>query len=807
MQRLSSNPFTLPRARTPQNCGVIFPLGAAVALAILVVLFVLGVDTVLYKYLAQRLRLQVEDICAQASRMPMIQKSAAITFRNRINALRIPGLKITAARLFAPTMLEEKDGLCEKPTAAGAPDFLCHPKYPNDFTCGSHPDTFPVSGLPQTAFNQVFGSGGRCNLPGGVDCEFMDSFCDSYSGRYPALLLDPIEQAGGVVGCEVEAEVQGLMMGGKLLAATGGTGGKVVARSMWGRTVRGTHYSPSDVSSPKLEQISALTIAVATELELPLPKNDNRFTFDIGGFATIDEGDFPEGTAVWTKSMWQALYAPYDPLHRESGSLSNLAFKDDRARVEYSPSGPSIAPFTKPADWNDAGKGREELLNACMNPAVLMRNTFLRTIVELASRYGELANRTEILHINPKHSVNDLTKLNPPTALVEFGEDLTARAYQLPYLTLRSTAAPAPTWFRPGGAASLVGWFNPLSRADADTWKPAVSMFVEQVRACYSLYGGPLGTPSRRVKRATAPWLDNVGFENFAEESDPSFDAARYTDAGKLFVQTELPDPHPWEQECPWWGTCTPTTTKSLTAAELVSILGVTQSCPVEKSNFTEGSCTKEIFPLDPDFYSFARYSAVNSSPALRAFRRPGLHPLITSETPTEEKPFSEVGGTQYKERRNFRSHILIVTHTPPTADDVIKLKDFYFPVPDTSAAEEERKRIFTVVYFPTTRDEVGPALLRFKDAYGVQEPDEGSADDEEPNKNMIYVFTPYDPKYDIGGGHAAPGEPYFGGLTNETTRFVNYWRYMLDPGMRNNIYTAALDIFLERILRPELKF
>ncbi len=59
---------------------------------------------------------------------------------------------------------------------------------------------------------------------------------------------------------------------------------------------------------------------------------------------------------------------------------------------------------------------RSDLIVGCMNPAILVRNLFLQTILELSARHAQLQTNTEFLLLNPRHNkAAQLQMRNRPT--------------------------------------------------------------------------------------------------------------------------------------------------------------------------------------------------------------------------------------------------------------------------------------------------------------------------------------------------------------------------------------------------------
>lgn len=272
---------------------------------------------------------------------------------------------------------------------------------------------------------------------------------------------------------------------------------------------------------------------------------------------------------------------------------------------------------------------REEMLAACMNPLILVRNTFISTIVELASRHGQLRNMTEILHVNPAHrnvaNPGDIPPVfNHPSLITSFGEDITQQAFHMPFVAYYTgDAAGGAGVFgvtRPGMPwTDKKGWINPFESAfvPATAWKHPVdgrltshhALVASQLRMCYHLYqDDPVFQPNEfGIDRFDGPNYHGApGGPCLGDELCPFEPGAAYTFFNRLRGDRVSVDDSYWDQLCPWQSDpalCSPDLplgagSTLLTAGEVVASLGSAQTCPIFHAGLPNAaSGGEDIFP------------------------------------------------------------------------------------------------------------------------------------------------------------------------------------------------------------------
>ncbi len=749
----------------------------------------LAIDTMTIRVANQELRSRLEIICKDVADNTVIQRSAVLKYREWMNDMVVRGFprysEITSARLLIPTM-----------PASG--DFQFPGETETVDTSGTG------SGYPEINTIQTFNDliGAKCDLPGGVDCQFVgDVRPTNVEDQYPKTLWHNFSDAGAKVGCEIEAKVTGTVL--DLLIDT-----KIVARSVWHRPPR----AALPVFNPASPVDSSPGLSIIVSPEFSTFAHDPRFRFFGGpsGYSDAFRQAYDPLFEYDTKpnSNLKAFSAETDA-HTIGGSTTAKAQAVSEARrwddlgagvnavdAEYEDKfGP---PFLT---WNDpAGmlvSDREELLVACMNPAILMRNAFMSSIMELASRHGHLRHMTELLITNPAHEAEAFP--NSPVKVISFGDDIAEKRYQLPYLFYDSADKQGPINPFPGG------WSDPNNAPDL-TWRQHHSLISNQLRMCYHLYASAAKQGIDRFKLSqTRAILENSNFEPSSYSYEEALRSKPYN------------PPDSWDQACPETPTAcaSPGETRPLNAAELVSIIGSTQRCPYEQQldifpqnghptypaniricNKPESLCFHNDYT--PDYKGVLHFvtgtqpsgaGAVFPSAYVPSILSPGLFPIVDDNGPLY------FDGSNYSGRDSVQSALLIITHRPIPDDNAL------ITAIRTMVTNELSGRPITIVYFPTTGLDSQPeAINRFIRAFGM----------DVERENILHVFSPYHRRY-----HPVPptatNPEMFPTADPAWKNFREYWRYMLtnnDQDLHDgeNIVKAAESIFLRRILRYVLR-
>ncbi|MCO6431306.1 MAG: hypothetical protein J5J00_10635 [Deltaproteobacteria bacterium] len=837
------------KSRAVSERGVFIPLLAVTLLGVAYVLIALGFDASMIKQAQIDLRAKVDMICKDLGATPLSYQENAATFRNYISRIQsnkyIKFTDILEARLVTPTMPQM--GHYPFPGAAITPEVT--------------QITFSALGFP------------RCTLKDPLnDCKFVG---EVDSSNYPPNVLDPVRNAGNTVGCEVVGKVRTLLLG----KVRNPKANEITVRSVYWAPVRApklyrdyvapydpVFYKPSLDVDDKIATLPGLTIGVGTQMFTSVW--DGRFRF---GAPTSAPNPLAPLAAYNAMQKFMAkqdgvLSGAQPPVSWNGWTLSGVnpprhdVYFGAITRVggvfDYAA---SILPGNH-LTMVDAAAGnipsdRESMLVSCMNPAVLVRNLFLSTIVELAARHGQLRNMTEILHINPMHRHSDFFPggvgaaiPNSPAIITKYGEDIAQRLYNVPYIfyhtgidDINFETPPVEDWSRNLGFTtySKNGWLNPFSAVPAGfvagdaNWRQHHALIAGQLRYCYHMYGS-----SDYFDRYRAFYGTVFGGHAF-EPSDLEMTADRPKPVAYATGDR-------WDQSTIDWdvNTLAPISSspsdnakyRALTAGEVVSILGTTQMCPYSESypdpNLLFGPLNEEVkarFPgiersicplttinevnatskrllpinatsgvrmeLRPDLLGFMRYVA---NPSFQGVVNPPTVRAIDRPGIAPVRAAAAPGAAEpfaageYHTTQNIMSHILIVTHQPITEEEKDDIK-----------AEVEAMRLrnpvmmrpITVVYIPTTLNDSGAADLYR--AFGAVTVDDLSGSHNEA-ESVLYNISPYDPTF---------GKVCATDLSKEEWEvFRDYWECLLtDSG--ENIVAQARNIFYERILQKEIRF
>lgn len=838
--------------------GIYIVLAAVVISAVLVILLVYGIDTTKLRNASSELSVRLEEICKDTAYAPMLYVDAIETFRTKLSNALGKGegsrqisdqVKIYKARLIIPTMPSSGQNFC----------------------------FYNSSALGQAcSINSTFVNGAEnianCFLDEGSDCSFIGSVSqDASDWRYPASLWNNLQNAGNTVGCELYGKIVGVLGQEKFIEA----------RTVWARPVRSSIDPAKYSATDPIGTSPGLTIAIASEMTTKV--HDKRFRF----FGASEPAQVVPFTYEDVPDLGN-LREKYDPLYNFSpnASTGNRGFTFQSPQLTATSEAPSVLslvnldssgnptgissafyggeetglPRCAPNGWESmpvclidpAGPAaqtcpgncyrlsdREEMLTACMNPAILIRNIFLETITELAARHGQLRNMTEILHIDPQNRTQDVTyPKNSAVQMVKFGDDITKRIFQVPYIFYDSGQDPSQPgrWVVPDLSPYKGGWIRPF---DGEAGTPVGrhhALIASQLRFCYHLYSRMVGDPG------LARFLDGLDFY------DLNYESASYKTVPNLAAQ--YVSTNPWEQPNPFQD---PTTVAprnanisesgGLNAGELVSILGSTQNCPYlqdglqnynplaaaqpfntdlpETPYFNEfGKCytgpktgiNDATTDLRPDLYASLFYlSATDAQDQATSLAATGGYlawtsPGIANLSPTLD---SIASGATRTATKNSQSHVLFVTHQrldpnlPWSEGGTNNEAEIIYNFLTKEPTRNFLTRPITVVYFPTTKEDADPvAINRLKCAFAIRGTDMQSCGFSDVSGGVLnselFVFSPYLAKYQ--GSGAGPGDPNFSTISDEAETFREYWLWLFGAH-RQNIVRAAENIFFSRIL------
>ena len=812
--------------RRQSESGAVLPLMAIILVGILSLLMIFGLDSVLTRASSTDLKRVVDSVCTRTVKYGVTPGRAVEIFRTElaraISQNQLPRFVPLEAHLIIPTW---------DPSASGQSPFVESPisfkeLVPQDWC--EDPDrccTFLPSGTDCTFHGDV-------SLEGG---SYQDDFLEARFPKWEGFWRNDKDQSTAI-GCEVIGKTRSF----DLFASSSEQDANVLsARTVVARAIASPGDSPSE----------GLTIIIAPQMTTS--GSDPRFRFsraiedDQPGFQTRFD---PVWSHAWNAVAGGPLYStrPEDPslpgfLYPSSAPESDTYTIQSGSWQLFRP--PAMASLLRSGPGNSGGQTRnydgqstffvedhgeateaqglilsqrEERMYACMNPAILVRNLFLQSLVEFAARTGNLRRSTEILVANPysrqvssRNSVPDSAKWQAATVVVPFGADLTQRAYQLPFVFFDGGVDGAvPADFGP-----FRGIVNPF-QTQAESTRPIHALIARQLRDCYHLYHLDTiqdGYPLRGLHRPDlTDRFDGVGFSypgGFSAETPYRYHAVLYENQGPLLAMHD--------QGCPWnppefQGACgtAPLGNRALNAAELVSILGSVQSAPAPFT-LESGTSFEKFWPLQSgldeptDAPRELRGDLLGALSALlrtdsggplagKAIPSPGIFPSMTVDGKPELK---SVGAPA-----SAKTHVVLVLSQRISNSEKDAIRTLFRSYP------ELRDRGMTIVYIPTNSvDASDEAISRIGDAFYVGELIRAGmmvGMPESVSGRVLLVLSPYASRYSSNPNyHFIDIDPHL-----EWKDFRHYWNDQI-TSPTDNPYVAALDLFSDRILASGMKF
>lgn len=573
-----------------QEQGVFIAI-VAVSISVLCTFFiVLNINTHLIRQAQSQLSLQTEQICnALVEGELSVHGTTARTFAKQVRSLkplRPEGfVTITRAQLTEPTF---------------PPGYIDYYKNSSlDLEAYLEGNTINYDGV---SFRSLGVHG--CDL-----CFFRSNVThpryrgSSEGDEFPVTFWNNLENAGTSVACELEAEVNQIFQKKPVtVRAIASNWKRFGSREMW-RDFVSLNQDPS-FSAGRDKTAPGLVIGVATHMTTRV--DDDRFRFPYAvptGAVTPAEtpgsnflpANYIPGKRFFTGNEtliptsfdwdWTTKEVPYTvPIFDDEG---NFLRNETRTRIEW---------YYKENANNPPAS--EQLTYGCENPAVLARNAYASTFLELASRNGHLRWSTELISLGTmdydfrsRKTISGTS--NPPVRIVEFGEDLLKPDYYLPRVRFNFIDDSGRSYAVPG-SMGMPG------TEEADDRINYLLTLNNQLRNCFhmytnsSIFGSPVTrfTPEREFSGA------NVKFEDSVYR--------------KGNVISRAGNKSKWAQ----------TTVDGISAPEIASVLGTTQICPHRsKLSFNTVNdkrvCVKPRLDdagfgedLRPDFVSFMKEAA-----------------------------------------------------------------------------------------------------------------------------------------------------------------------------------------------------
>jgi hypothetical protein len=747
--------------------GAVLPIVAITALALLSAICILAIDTFMVKDAQRRLRTGIDTICRRIAPLAINQTKARAEFDRRIDELAtqtghsfLRRTHLREARLLIPTM----------PNNFIRSDSVTTDKIINDQTSSN--------GYTKSFTNDVWTAAldhnNKTRSPGSL---FPISILsnDNNNNEPPQRALN----AGMTVGCEVTAHIDRVF---KFFSDSQSVPVKI--KSLWWTPVRAL-----------LKHKPGLTIAIAPELNTNA--TSKLFRFD----STVTNSN---GLLIDTYSDdFRSHFNPIERARDTNIDFASHAFQGGADQL-YSSNQNIFLPKMKsrflssnalpPA--SGAASSLDDALSACSNPVVLLRNVITSTIVELASRHGQLRDSTEILLVNPQSAQES----NPPAIITQYGEDIAKELFQIPYVLSKQRFDPSID----------PQWGDPFSKESGEKFEHKLA-FSEQLRMCYHLFDWQDQT-SGGVSRYLLPKLIDE-LENDYDEPPLYQSSFRKMLRETRYLATSG---EPLDQRSAWTKATLPGQIEDrLSAAQVVSALGSIQLCPTMAvycpspgpvNASCKSVCQKPTLStnLDPDLDSLFRYltrdpisesekiksGADGTKPtAFPAIVEPGIFPFNEDTKADPEVPFPLKTGS-YHSAESLSSHILLVLHTLP--NNLSLLKKF---ITSMSTGKDQPARPVTIIYIPASVTDASQGeISRLKAALNPVDNSGHALPQIIPP--ALFIIAP-------AGEKDTP-------LTE--TDLILYWHKLLteeddDDQDGESAVTIAQSIFTDRILRLELRY
>ena len=477
-------------------------------------------------------------------------------------------------------------------------------------------------------------------------------------------------------------------------------------------------------------------------------------------------------------------------------------------------------------DRSPAHNPLRDLVTACVNPYTLVRNLYLRSIVELAGRTGALTQNTEILLVPPQSKASSsgvaCTSVNtapqcqadPPIVLVPRGRNLKARLNSLPavdfFLNLQRDKGTGTDEFIKVSDMALSGpldpaspWLFPNTRArnglTGDYYTGIKlnayhSLIRNQLRLCQHLYNDKHTAATSNVRLFDLAHGSVVSV--FDSDADMVLNNVNCNLSGGSHSLTPCLRPHSDSN-----AGATIDWLPALTASELVGQLGTLQMCPFEVNGnipnqyyqlnpqvgFEGGGYDEAIFhclkPVDPD-----QNNATAESVKLRG-------DLVATMTYIRD----QISARNAAGRPDSDAAILLVLANPPqTGAEAARIRGLVDEIQGSSCTNCERRRNpITVAYFPTgvsgqmEQSYIGLLTQAF------YLPRDGT----EITGNNFFTFSPYLLEYDLTDLPFAPKVDLF-----KYEKYTLFWGSIFPVSHSlNHVVRSAFEQFDTGILRRRM--
>jgi hypothetical protein len=446
--------------------GVFLPLGAAIFLGVFVWVIVVGANTMLVKYASAKLKKRNDQICQAlvANHLFAVEGHPVLAFSELFKSeFKTPifgdRVTITRAWLVIPTMPVSGGG-SEDGLPFNAYDYDSKERQVGNGAGFGIPFEDFTDPLPVQDKASCKGIAGTNNT--NLDCSFFGTVfdrnivtdADEIDKYFPHKIWTNDLNANNTAGCILEGTVETFFSKFFSQEPT------ISAATAYWKPVRGHFIDPEDDT---IELRPSLTVAIAPHMTTESTDVRFRFPDDLEGppedpppNAPLFEwsapsdydplAEFSPGTlgnvglpdpspgetpfidtaagfgAGDGRNFYETESMPTPDLTGDDDEYYYRAVMRTHYRV-YNP--PRISPYEESAVWEpdkddvpgqyeeilglgnheEDGTDYEQMVTACMNPAVLVRNAFLVTIAQMAAKHGSLRNRTDYLIVGTQHQM------------------------------------------------------------------------------------------------------------------------------------------------------------------------------------------------------------------------------------------------------------------------------------------------------------------------------------------------------------------------------------------------------------------
>ena len=612
--------------------GIFIPLSAVLGAALLSLLLIYAVETITVRRASSALSLINKEVCSLVAREPTIHRRIIPLFQQQINDRLLHeefgDLTLTAARLIAPTFPAEGT--------------FC---FPDIAECSGLPGDITPEKTGKINFGSISAAvisdatAWKCNLECGAasecdhDCKFMGNLAETEG--YPPTMWSNLENAGNVVGCELEGEHRSLFGHTRMLRTK-----EVLHKRLRGIFPNYDPLNPPTDFQTRISTFPGLSVVFSPHMRTNANLPQFRMHSNLFNAMGIPNGDqIYDPLAKWPE-ITTSLFSQQPPSprifnlpghvlgsynleipraissgcsHEDGNGICEICTGPHDSEQCRDLNGTAIgtnygdhnfgceeynefvtlhgrAPYDGDPDCINVSD-REQMISSCLSLPIMVRNAFMGTLFNLLQRNADTRRNTELLipgtrgfHLEDNWEPQSMSKyLSNPVRLIPLGQDLAdpdgANHFQFPYMTtfLGNDIEPASPFI---GSQDLFGkgLVNPISTGHQANGLPQDTAYRQyhailsaQMRTCFHLFQGE----STGVEMPDVPLVSGDHNWYFEPSNAYGFDST---------FRTTYPGSNAhWDQDCGLENTCThSSTSRNLTSSEIVSSFGALQLCPYE---------------------------------------------------------------------------------------------------------------------------------------------------------------------------------------------------------------------------------